>query len=237
MIQVSKVDVWGFEHAIRGMRNPLNSWDKSDSKYVNFCDNGFEHPNYQKFEVGPNDLDLMKRLYKASLFGDNHAHRKYLRQIMVSMDILAPRYFFTEFDTYKIGTTANSTSTMHKITSKKFTLDDFSVDHLMNTSINVVNSLISTLNYWREIYINGGCSDEDPTGNTVRIFKPKDKEVWWQLIQMLPQSYNQLRTVTMNYENVFTMINQREGHKLDEWNQFVDVLKNLPYVNEIREGR
>ena len=170
MIQVSKLDVWGFEHAIRGMRNPKNSWDKSDSKYLNYCDNGFDHPNYQKFQVGPNDLALMHKLFKAG-----PEHRKYLRQILVSMDILAPLYWWKEADTYKIGTTANSTSTMHKITSKEFTLDDFSVNHLMNTSINVINSLIATLNYWREIYINGGCSDEDPTGNTVRIFKPKDK--------------------------------------------------------------
>ena len=224
MIQVSKVDVWGFEHAIRGMRNPLNSWDKSDSKYVNFCDNGFEHPNYQKFEVGPNDLDLMKRLYKASLFGDNHAHRKYLRQIMVSMDILAPRYWWVEADTYKVGTTANSTSTMHRITSKEFTISDFSYEHIIDderfsymqdwseeSPLNFMEYIVEMLNSIRRKYV-----------------ETKDKKYWWQLIQLLPQSYNQLRTVTMNYENVFTMINQREGHKLDEWNQFVDVLRNLP---------
>lgn len=237
MIQVSKVDIWGFEHAIRGMRNPLNSWDKSDSKYLNYCDNGFDHPNYQKFQIGPNDLDLMKRLYKASLYGDNHAHRKYLRQIMVSVDILAPLYWWKEFDTYKIGTTANSTSTMHKITSKEFTLNDFSTEHLMNSSIDAFIALIDKLNRWRDIYIGGGCSEEDSTGETTRIFEPKDKEVWWQIIQLLPSSYNQLRTVTLNYENVFAIINQREGHKLDEWNQFVHVLRNLPYVEEIRGGK
>lgn len=221
MIQVSKLDIWGFEHAIRGMRNPKNSWDKSDSKYLNYCDNGFDHPNYQKFQVGPNDLALMHNLFKAG-----PEHRKYLRQIKVSMDILAPRYWFTEFDTYKIGVTEDSTSTMHKIHSKKFSIDDFSHSHIdeltsadYDKALNKLIDDIEYLNYFRDKYL-----------------ETKDKAYWWQLIEKLPQSYNQLRTVDLNYENVFNIIHQRSSHKLDEWREFVDLLWNLPYVKQIYEG-
>ena len=225
MITVDNIDVWGFEHAIRGMRNPMNSWDKSDSEYMlaNFCDAGYS--------VGENDLDLMRRLYKAGT-----EHRKYLRQIMVSMDITAPLYWWKEFDTYKVGTVANSCSTMHKIHSKEFELDDFSHEHLLdgwdnkkelveynqeygNTSKDVIEWLIYALNVFRKLYL-----------------ETKDKKYWWQLIQLLPSSYNQKRTITMNYENVITIIKQRTGHKLDEWNDFVKILRDLPYIEEIING-
>lgn len=228
MIEVKRVEVWGFEHAIRGMRNPMNSWDKSDSynNYsVEYKEDGEEvhHPYYR---IGAGDLDLMRRLYKAGT-----EHRKYLRQIFVSMDITAPLYWWKEFDTYKVGTVANSCSTMHKITTKEFELDDFSHEHLISdtdemfnddefgyTSDIVLLSVISNLNFWRNKYL-----------------KNKDKKYWWQIIQLLPSSYNQKRTVTMNYENIFSIIDQRSGHKLDEWNDFIKILLTLPYITEIKE--
>lgn len=206
MIKVENVDVWGFEHAVRGMRNPLNSWDKSDSDW------GLWTNDIDSFDVGQNDLDLMRRLYKAG-----SEHRKYLRQIVVSMDITAPLYWWKEFDTYKVGTVANSCSTMHKIAAKEFTLDDFSHEHLLpDEAIEFMKHLVDGLNFYRVKYLD-----------------TKDKKYWWQLIQLLPSSYNQRRTITMNYENVIMMIKQRTGHKLDEWNGFVEILKQLPYIREI----
>lgn len=211
MIKVENIDVWGFEHAVRGMRNPLNSWGKSDSDYepANLCDHNFV--------IGENDLGLMKRLYKAGT-----EHRKYLRQIFVSMDIVAPDYWFKEFSTYRIGVTENSTSTMHKIASKEFTLDDFSCEHLINFhgegEFSTMGVILNDLNWSRTKYL-----------------ETKDKKYWWQMIQLLPMSYNYRRTVTMNYENVVTIIRQRSGHKLDEWNDFIKVLKTLPYIEEIME--
>lgn len=234
MIEVTEIEVMNWEAAIRGMRNPMNSWDKIDSdtclgqpdcidcKALQWCD---QHSvsNSGKFRlgsfvVGPNDLDLMRRLYRASLQGDNHGHRKFMRQILVSMDINAPRYWWTEFDTYKVGTVANSCSTMHKIHSKEFTIDDFSHDHLVfeGDGDSPIEKIIDILNVYRDKYI-----------------KTNNKEYWWQLIQLLPQSYMQKRTVTMNYENAITMIRQRTNHKLDEWNEFVDILWGLPYLKEI----
>lgn len=229
MIKVENIDVWGFEHAVRGMRNPMNSWEKSDS-YVcvnlcGYCLNEATDRSCQKihgFIVGDNDLDLMRRLYKAG-----PEHRKYLRQIMCSMDIVAPIYWWKEFDTYKVGTVANSCSTMHKIVAKEFELDDFSHEHLIDYSIGIdkghsivpsylLQATIDVLNLCRKSYL-----------------ETKDKKYWWQLIQLLPSSYNQRRTITMNYENVISIIKQRTGHKLDEWNVFVEVLKGLPYVEEI----
>lgn len=212
MIKVKNIDTWGFDHAIRGMRNPLNSWDKSDS-YIELCD----------VIVGDADLALMHKLYKS---GDEH--RKYLRQIFVSMDIVAPLYWWKEFDTYKVGTVANSCSTMHKIHAKEFTLDDFSIEHIELLKIDslgyypfnhLIEDVIKVLNYARNEYI-----------------KTKDKRYWWQMIQLLPSSYNQRRTVTMNYENAVNMIRQRENHKLDEWRDFVKELQQLPYIKQIMEG-
>lgn len=230
MITVENIEPWGFEHAIRGMRNAMNSWDKSDSGY-RASGKRYENVDYV---VGQNDLDLMHRLYSASLNGDNHAHRKFLRQIFVSMDIIAPLYWWKEFDTYKIGVTTNSCSTMHTIHKKEFELDDFSHEHLFDVidsgeilyDLSVSDSpagsiahLIFTLNQARQLYL-----------------KTKNKKYWWHMIQLLPSSYNQRRTVTMNYENAITIISQRRGHKLDEWIHFCDYLTELPYLEKIVRG-
>lgn len=205
MIKVENIDVFNFEGAIRGMRNPMNSWDKSDSKKSSHAPNDWI--------IGKNDLNLMRTLYNAG-----SEHRKYLRQIFVSMDITAPLYWWKEFDTYKIGTTADSCSTMHKIAAKEFELDDFSHEHLSyeDNCLYFLGQTVDVLNQCRDLYL-----------------ETKDKKWWWQMIQLLPSSYNQRRTVTFTYENVVTMIRQRTGHKLDEWNDFVSILKNLPYVQEI----
>ena len=220
MIKVENIGVWGFEHAIRGMRNPMNSWDKSDSwfsdGYSVYNVAGVHAPidtdcEPSKITIGKNDLDLMRRLYQAG-----PEHRKLFRQIFISMDITAPLYWWKEFDTYKIGITADSCSTMHKIHAKEFELDDFSHEHLCEGALTILEKLIYSLNTFREAYLD--------TSN---------KDHWWQLIQLLPSSYNQKRTVTMNYENVVTMIRQRTGHKLDEWNYFVALIHGLPYIAEI----
>lgn len=203
MIEVEKIEVMGFQGAIRGMRNPLNSWARSDSAgYPYFCG------------IGPADLDLMKRLAAAG-----PEHRKFMRQIFVSMDITAPLYWWKEFDTYKVGTTANSCSTMHKLTEKRFTLDDFSTDHIEPEWVPVMTSMIANLNGLRDLYL-----------------QTKDKGVWYTIIQLLPSSYNQKRTVTMTYENAFNIIHQRTGHKLDEWNTFVSKLLQLPYMKQLVPG-
>ena len=214
MITITDVDVWGFKHAIRGMRNPMNSWDKSDS-YFDGCLMTDEQDEYRaEYIIGENDGDLMHRLFKAGT-----EHRKYMRQIMVSMDIIAPLYWWKEFDTYKIGTVANSCSTMHKIADKEFELKDFSCEHLSGASMDYLEMLISWLNDCRKSYI-----------------EQKHKEDWWQMIQLLPSSYNQRRTVTLNYEVAATIIRQRTGHKLDEWHTFVAVLLDLPCMDSIING-
>ena len=212
MIKVENIDYWGFEHAVRGLRNPMNSWDKSDSEWRIYTPE-YPHLSEAKYEIGKNDLDLMRRLYKAG-----SEHRKYLRQIMVSMDITAPLYWWKEMDQYKVGTTTNSCSTMHTIHKKEFELDDFSTEHLNDFNKRHFKDTIDLLNANRDQYLN-----------------TKNKDDWWQLIQLLPSSYNQRRTITMNYENVVTMIKQRSGHKLDEWNNLVEILKGLPYIKEITE--
>lgn len=208
MIKVEHIDTWGFEHAIRGMRNPLNSWERSDSSFGYEAYSGELVPN---LKIGENDLDLMHRLYVGG-----QPHRKYLRQIFAVMDITAPLYWWKEFDTYKVGTTANSCSTMHKITAKEFTLDDFSHEHLLDPH-GLLADIVTDLNSWREDYLQS-----------------KNKDYWWQLIQLLPSSYNQRRTVSMTYENVMNMLDYRENHKLDEWREFCEILRGLPYIKEIR---
>jgi hypothetical protein len=175
----------------------MNSWDKSDS----FEDQG-------DFIIGPNDMKLMWQLIRSGA-----EHRKFLRMIHAQMDVTAPLYWWNEFDTYKVGTVANSCSTMHKIHSKVFVLDDFSHEHLTGKSLEILQSTIDRLNFCREVYL-----------------KDKDKDLWWQMIQLLPSSYNQKRTIDMNYEVCRIIIHQRNGHKLDEWNQFVDTLNNLDYM-------
>lgn len=202
MLKVENLRIFNWEGALRGLRNPMNSWAKSDSI---FDENG------NAINIGENDLRLMKTLFKAGT-----EHRKYLRQIFVSMDITAPLYLWKEADTYKIGTTSNSCSTMHKIQSQEFTEDMFSCEHLNSDSMATLRSTIFQLNKYRKLYN-----------------EHHDKNDWWQMIQLLPSSYNQRRTITMNYENVFTIIHQRSGHRLTEWNELVEVFKTLPYVQEL----
>lgn len=199
MIKIENVSVWGWEAAIRGMRNPMNSWDRSDS---------------HGFLIGEEDCKLMHKLAKA---GNEHA--KFRRMLNVTMDIAAPLYFWKEFDTYKVGTVSNSCSTMHKIHSKEFILDDFSVEHLYTNNLEAFGTIISALNESREVYL-----------------KTKEKEDWWQMIQLLPSSYNQRRTVQLNYEVLNHIYHQRKNHKLDEWREFCDyILKTLPYSEELIE--
>ena len=217
MIKVEILCVNGFEEAVHGMRNPMNSWNKSDSAYCFFdcskCDEYQQCSNKGSisYNIGQNDMNLMKNLFKAG-----SEHRKYDRMIQVYMDITAPLYWWKEFDTYKIGTVANSCSTMHKIHSKEFTLDDFSHEHLCTHSEKTLIKVIENLNIERKNYLIS-----------------KDKYCWWQMIQLLPSSYNQKRTVMMNYEVCARIIEQRKNHKLDEWLQFVDILKQLPYMKDI----
>lgn len=203
MISLSNAVVFGWHSAIMGMRNPMNSWNKSDSVF------------YSDFscQIGQNDLDLMKTLIKAGT-----EHRKFLRMIHVQMDIEAPLYWWKEFDTYKVGTVANSCSTMHKIHSKEFTLDDFSHEHLDRFSTEVLGWTIKALNGSREDYM-----------------KSKSKDDWWQMIQLLPSSYNQLRTVDLNYEVLLNQYFQRKDHKLDEWHIYCEQIKCFPYLSDFIE--
>ena len=218
MIKIEHLETWGFEHAIRGLRNPMNSWDKLDSIFKESID--FDPSDYPgNFILGPNDLKLMRKLYSAGT-----SHRKFMRQIFISMDITAPLYWWKEFDTYKVGTVANSCSTMHKITEKEFELDDFSHEHLdvvdlMFKTTGVLTLVINALNTYREAFLS-----------------TKNKDYWWQIIQLLPSSYNQKRTITMSYENAAAIIEQRSGHKLDEWNILIGILhQDVPYLQAITE--
>ena len=243
MIKIENTEIVGWEAAIRGMRNPLNSWEKSDSKWYSI---GIPTSNpaaindkylSQKYCIGDNDLDLMKRLRNAGT-----DHRKFMRMITVYVDITAPLYWWKEFDTYKVGTVANSCSTMHKIHAKEFTLDDFSCEHLITnkdpdcydasyhwhsesantnlyaTPLDGLKVIIGILNANREAYL-----------------ETKNKEYWWQLIQLLPSSYNQRRTVMLNYEVLANIYKSRRNHKLDEWHVFCEWIENLPYAELITD--
>lgn len=201
MIKIENTEVYGFEAAIRGMRNPMNSWDKSDSRWA---DIGRGIPYY---EVGSNDLTLMKQLVKA---GTDHS--KFMRMINVTLDITAPLYWWKEFDTYKVGTVRNSCSTMHKIHSKEFEVSDFSTDHLNLDSMEVLKKTIELLIYYRDQFIETKC-----------------KNAWWQMIQLLPSSYNQRATVQLNYAVLRNMYHSRKNHKLDEWREFCEWIEGLPY--------
>ena len=234
MIKITDTEVVGWEHAIRGMRNPMNSWAKSDSYHSRgmlINEDEYEDPG---FYIGQNDHDLMMRLRKAGT-----DHRKFMRMIVVYCDILAPLYWWKEFDTYKVGTVANSCSTMHTIHKKEFTLDDFSHEHLnadlkddngfipykdmldiawpsvpadYQTAKSGLQLVIQLLNFYRQRYL-----------------ETKDKKYWWQMIQLLPSSYNQKRTVMLNYEVLANMYKSRKDHKLDEWHEFCDWIRELPY--------
>lgn len=201
MIKIERTSVMNFDNAMRGARNPLNSWARYDSE---FDENG-------NFVFGENDLSLAKRLCTAGT-----DHRKFIRMIFVSVDVTAPLYWWKEYDTYKVGTVANSTSTMHKITSKPFELSDFSVDHMNDEGIKAMEKLIETLEDLR-----------------LRFVETKDKELWYTIIQLLPSSYNQMRTCTLSYENLVNIYYARRNHKLAEWHEYCDWIKALPYFEEL----
>ena len=228
MIKIEHVETLGWEAAIRGMRNPMNSWEKSDSDWhligTPGTNQAVANDKYlrEKYCIGNNDLGLMKRLCNAGT-----DHRKFMRMITVYMDITAPLYWWKEFDTYKVGTVANSCSTMHKIADKEFTLEDFSCEKLITreqplvegvdaveppNAVWLINRTIQTLNQYRNLYL-----------------QTKDKKYWWQLIQLLPSSYNQRRTVMLNYEVLANMYKSRRNHKLDEWIDFCAEIERLPH--------
>ena len=228
MIKIEHVETLGWEAAIRGMRNPMNSWEKSDSEWhligAPGTNQAVANDKYlrEKYCIGNNDLDLMKRLCNAGT-----DHRKFMRMITVYMDITAPLYWWKEFDTYKVGTVANSCSTMHKIADKEFTLEDFSCEKLITreqplvegvdaveppNAVWLMNRTIQTLNQYRNLYL-----------------QTKDKKYWWQMIQLLPSSYNQRRTVMLNYEVLANMYKSRRNHKLDEWIDFCAEIERLPH--------
>lgn len=238
MLKVENVEVLGWEHAIRGMRNPKNSWTKSDSGTK--CPYGKEKccgECQQNFCIGPNDKQLMTTLRNAGT-----DHRKFMRMITVYLDITAPLYWWKEFDTYKVGTVANSCSTMHKIAAKEFTLDDFSHEHLDTfrgltmyapqeyhfSSLDLLKLQVDVLNQWRTRYLNA-LKTETETGLPA-------KDIWWQMIQLLPSSYNQKRTVMLNYEVLANIYKSRRHHKLDEWHTLCDRIESLPYSELITGG-
>lgn len=208
MIKIEKTDVYGFESAIRGMRNPLNSWDKSDTMRTVMK---YKEETDIIYFVGENDLALMKKLAAA---GNDHG--KFMRMINVTCDIVAPLYWWKEFDTYKVGTVANSCSTMHKIAAKEFTLEDFSVEHLSYRNRLTLVDIINTLNEAR-----------------LEFIETNDKSCWWQMIQLLPCSYNQRRTVQLNYAVLKNMYHARRAHKLTEWIDFCKWIETLPYAKEL----
>lgn len=224
MIKIEETETYGWEAAIRGMRNPMNSWDKSDSAFGRNLAIPYVQNNpiiwFNKYGVetyiGDNDLDLMRRLCVAGT-----DHRKFMRMIVVYCDITAPLYWWKEFDTYKVGTVANSCSTMHKIHAKEFTMDDFSQEHLYSDCL--LEDIINELNVYRDIYNNY----DKQTDKYKAEFSKKD--IWWQMIQLLPSSYNQKRTVMLNYEVLNNIYTSRRNHKLDEWHDFCDWAKTLPY--------
>jgi hypothetical protein len=240
MLKIENTEVMGWKHAIRGMRNPKNSWEKTDSYPAVDCGKcgkieregictkeDRDCTGFECFEVGPNDLKLMTTLRNAGT-----DHRKFMRMITVYLDITAPLYWWKEFDTYKVGTVANSCSTMHKIADKKFTLEDFSHEHLLSMTNNNAGDALF-LNDANNIRVDG----DDLLGLIInvlnyyrgRYIKTKDKRYWWQLIQLLPSSYNQRRTVMLNYEVLANIYKSRRNHKLDEWHTFCDWIESLPY--------
>ena len=236
MIKIENVEVVGWEHAIRGMRNPMNSWAKSDSYFLDpdgdmydICGNHapfYGDDNGNGDYIGPNDHDLMMRLANGG-----PVHAKYRRMITVYLDITAPLYWWKEFDTYKVGTVANSCSTMHKIHDKEFTLNDFSHEHLSGSAICCLYNIIKILNYYRGCFIGTETTDrrDGLDGEAVK------KDFWWQMIQLLPTSYNQKRTVMLNYEVLVGIYKWRKEHKLDEWREFCKWIESLPY-SEIITG-
>ncbi len=202
MLLCERTSVMNLENAMRGARNPLNSWARGDSAY----------DGDGNYVLGPNDLDLAKRLRKAG-----SDHRKYLRQVLVSVDVTAPIYWWKEYDTYKVATVANSTSTMHKIAAKPFEMGDFSTDHMTPGTLAFMKKVVAELEAIRLRYVNEG----------------KKKEDWYDLIQLLPESYNQMRTCTLNYETLINIYYARKDHKLAEWHTYCDWIRELPYAQEL----
>lgn len=237
MIKIENVEVMGWEATIRGMRNPMNSWEKSDSGTCGYphhigCANCPDHKicnhpfrNDGVFKLGKADYELVMKLVKAGT-----DHRKFMRMIAVYADITAPLYWWKEYDTYKVGTVANSCSTMHKIAEKEFTLEDFSCEHLDIRTRKILEEIIKALNDYRTLYINYNPNDFEIKGC------PSKKDLWWQMIQLLPSSYNQKRTVMLNYEVLANIYKSRKNHKLDEWRTFCDWIKALPYSELITGG-
>ena len=222
-IKIENIQTMGWEGALRGMRNPLNSWDKADSAYAsdiertdtNIAAYGTKLDRYD-FVIGQNDLALCLKLIKAG-----SEHRKFLRMIHVQMDITAPLYWWKEFDTYKVATTSNSCSTMHRIAAKPFKIDDFSYEHLSELGDGMLEDIVDYMNFWRNRYLEN----------------PSNKLIWWQMIQLLPSSYNQRRTIHMNMETVLNILHQRSHHKLDEWIELCDtMLKKIPYCQEFYDA-
>lgn len=220
MIKITNAEVFGWDAAIRGMRNPMNSWDKSDGKHWRETIVGYD---VEYRDIGRNNLTLMKKLVKA---GSDHA--KFMRMLNVTMDVTAPLYWWKEFDTYKVGTVANSCSTMHTIANKEFTLDDFSHEHLTHAAIATIRTVIERLNASR-VYFLRRQEFSNPE-------MPSAKEYWWDMIQLLPSSYNQKRTVQLNYAVLRNMYHARRNHKLDEWRDFCSWVESLPYAELITLG-
>ena len=242
MLKIENTEVMGWEHAIRGMRNPMNSWEKSDSDYCDelICNDPNNCCDYYKFrdafggkcfDIGPNDYQLMTQLRNAGT-----DHRKFMRMMTVYLDITAPLYWWKEFDTYKVGTAANSCSTMHKIHAKEFTIDDFSCEHLIDEDDSdliigdvvphtTLECVITALNFYRNKFLEAQKKPMKEESKRASLVK----KYWWQMIQLLPTSYNQKRTVMLNYEVLANIYKSRKNHKLDEWHTFCDWLKSLPY--------
>lgn len=227
MIDITNTKVFGYEAAIRGMRNPMNSWDKSDSG----CGCSHEYEIFGNCDlcdkyIGKQDYNLMLKLSKA---GTDHA--KFMRYINVTLDINAPLYWWKEFDTYKVGTVANSCSTMHKIHEKEFTLEDFSTDHLLPHSSFVLQDIIINLNQYRNEYLKAKIKPMKEESKRAELMK----KYWWQMIQLLPSSYNQKRTIQLNYQVLKNIYHARKNHKLDEWVEFCHWIERLPYSKLITE--
>ena len=210
MIKIEDVEVMGMRKAIKGMRNAMNSWNKSDSYFILQCSQYAGCKKTEDYRIGEADMDLAKRLIKAG-----SSDRKFMRMIHVRADVTAPLYWWKEYDTYKVGTVANSCSTMHTIHKRDLTLDDFSYEHLIPVALDCLNETIKTINTARQFVVD-----------------MKLKEDWWQMIQLLPSSFNQMRTIDLNYENLLSIYRQRKGHKLDEWREFCKWIETLPYMKE-----
>ena len=223
-MKFEKTEVWGFEHAIRGMRNPLESWGKSDSEYIDIeSEGGIELLSKRiYYKIGKNDLDLMQRLIKSG-----PEHRKFMRQIFVSVDISAPLYWWKEFDTYKVGTASNSTSTMHKLASTPITMNCFEMGDFADSDEESNDYNLYTKSMWSKLIDHLEALRKE-------FNETKDKRYWKELIRLLPESWLQKRTITMNYENILNMYCQRKHHKLTEWSKsFCDWVKTLPYAEEL----